>query len=155
MKIKNTFWAIAILFSLSCFSQRFNIGEQLTPSDSEFELIGKSSKTYVAAYKYIGTITERYYFNRRISTIIVGVKNGIIVTTIYNLIPEKNDIGVPNSTYKLVQKNLPFPLAIRDGLYGANIDDITITLSRANNAMTFNKDRIMFMKSVRNSILTR
>ena len=95
----------------------------------------------------------QYFFNRRIGEIIVGIKNGVIVTTIYNLIPENGDVGVPQSTLDLVQATIPFPLAYRNGLYGANIDDTSITLSRSNNELTFHKDRIMFFTSVKNSLL--
>lgn len=50
-------------------------------------------------------------------------------TTIYNLIPEKGDVGVPQSTLDLVQSSIPFPLAERNGMYGANIDITTIAIS--------------------------
>lgn len=77
----------------------------------------------------------------------------MIVTTIYNLIPESTDVDVPQSTLDLVNVALPFPLAKRDGLYGANIDNMTITISRSKNQLTFFKDRIMMFTSVKNSIL--
>ena len=69
------------------------------------------------------------------------------------MIPENGEIGVPKSILDLVQGSLPFPLAYRDGIYGVNIDDMTISLSRSNNVLTFHKDRIMFMTSVKNSLL--
>jgi hypothetical protein len=52
-----------------------------------------------------------------------------------------------------VQSSLPYPLALRNGMYGANIDNMTISLSRSSNQLTFQKDRIMFFTSVKNSIL--
>lgn len=39
----------------------------------------------------------------------------------------------------LVQSGIPFPIANRSGIYGTNIDNTTITLSRSNNEMTFHK----------------
>jgi hypothetical protein len=153
MKSKTIIFVLLLLVSASSFSQKFYLADKLTPKSSRFKLLGISSVTGVSTYKYIGTINDKYFFNRRIGEIVVGIKNGIIVTTIYNLIPEKGDIGVPKSTLDLVQSGIPFPLAYVNGVYGANIDDTSITLSRTNNAITFHKDRIMFFTSVKNSLL--
>lgn len=153
MKTKTIILALFLLVSVHSFSQKFYLGDRLTPKATRFKLLGISSATGVHTYKYIGAITDKYFFNRRIGEIIVGIKNGIIVTTIYNLIPENGDVGVPQSTLDLVQATIPFPLAYRNGLYGANIDNTTITLSRSNNELTFHKDRIMFFTSVKNSLL--
>jgi hypothetical protein len=153
MKSKTIILALFLLVSVSSFSQKFFLGDQLAPKSTQFKLLGISSATGVRTYKYIGTITDTYYYNRKIGEIIVGFKNGIIVTTIYNLIPEKGDVGVPQSTLDLVQNGLPYPLAYRNGLYGANIDNTSFTLSRSNNELTFYKDRIMFFTSVKNSLL--
>jgi hypothetical protein len=153
MKSKTIILALLLLVSVHSFSQKFFLGDRLTPKATQFKLLGISSATGVHTYKYIGAITNTYYYNRKIGEIIVGFKNGIIVTTIYNLIPEPGDEGVPQSTLDLVQSAIPFPLAYRNGLYGANIDNTSITLSRSNNELTFHKDRIMFFTSVKNSLL--
>jgi len=144
-----------LLISTTCFSQKFSLGDELNPTSTEFKLLGISSNTGVSTYKYIGIITDKYFFNRKVGDIIIGFKNGIVVTTIYNLIPENSDIEVPKSTLELVQKSLPFPLAYRNGIWGANIDNESFSLSRTKNALTFNKDRIMFMSSIKQSILTQ
>ena len=153
MNSKTIIIALLLLVSVSSFSQKFFLGDRLTPKATQFKLLGISSATGVHTYKYIGAIKNTYYYNRKIGEIIVGFKNGIIVTTIYNLIPEPGDEGVPQSTLDLVQSAIPFPLAYRNGLYGANIDNTSITLSRSNNELTFHKDRIMFFTSVKNSLL--
>lgn len=153
MKSKTIILALFLLASVHTYSQKFYLGDRLTPKSTQFKLLGSSSITGVSAYKYIGAITDKYFFNRRVGEIIVGFKNGIIVTTIYNLIPENGDVGVPESTLDLVQSIIPFPLAYVNGAYGANIDNMSITLSRSNNAITFNKDRIMFYTSVQNNLL--
>ena len=153
MKSKIFILTLFLLVSVSSFSQKFYLGDRLTPKSTQFKLLGISSATGVSTYKYIGTITDTYFYNRRVGEIIVGFKKGIVVTTIYNLIPEKGDVGVPQSTLDLVQSAIPFPLAERNGLYGANIDNTTISLSRSNNELTFYKDRIMFFTSVKNSLL--
>ena len=144
-----------VFFSINSFSQKFSVGDVLSPNSTEFKLLGISSATRVATYKYIGSITDKYFFNRQVGDIIVGFKNGIVVTTIYNLIPEKADIGVPKSLVDLVQASLPFPLAYRNGLWGVNIDNETITISRTRSVLTFNKDRIMFMSTIKQSILNQ
>ena len=153
MKSKIIILVILLLVSASSFSQKFFLGDQLTPKSSQFKLLGISSATGVHTYKYIGVITDKYFFNRRVGEIIVGFKNGIIVTTIYNLIPENGDEGVPQSTLDLIQNSIPFPLAKRNGMYGVNIDNMTISVSRNTNELTFHKDRIMFFTSIKNSVL--
>ena len=153
MKTKTIILTLLLLISASSFSQKFYLGDRLSPNSTQFKLLGISSATGVSTYKYIGAITDTYFYNRRVGEIIVGFKKGIVVTTIYNLIPEKGDVGVPQSTLDLVQSAIPFPLAYRNGLYGANIDNTSITLSRSNNELTFHKDRIMFFTSVKNSLL--
>lgn len=145
--------AMFLLVSFPSFSQQFSLGDRLSPTSTKFKLLGISSATGVSTYKYIGAITDTYFYNRRVGDIIVGFKNGIIVTTIYNLIPETGDVGVPKSILDLVQSVLPYPLAYVNGMYGVNIDDMSISISRSNNVMTFHKDRILFITSVKNSLL--
>jgi hypothetical protein len=153
MKSKTIIIVLLLLVSVNSFSQKFYLGDRLTLKATKFKLLGISSTTGVHTYKYVGAITDKYFFNRRVSEIIVGFKNGIIVTTIYNLIPENDDVGVPQSTLDLVQNSIDYPLAFRNGIYGVNIDNTSVTLSRSNNELTFHKDRIMFFISVKNSLL--
>ena len=54
---------------------------------------------------------------------------------------------------KLLQENFPFPFKEVDGVYGLNIDNESISVARVTNPLTFNKDRIMFMNSIKQSIL--
>ena len=84
-------------------------------------------------------------FNRKIGDIVIGVKSGIITIVFYNLIPEKGDIGVPESTLELVQRDLPYPLINTNGNYEVSINHATIQLFRAKNPITFKKDRIIFL----------
>ncbi|MBL0234684.1 MAG: hypothetical protein IPQ08_13640 [Chitinophagaceae bacterium] len=70
-------------------SQIFYLGDDLIPDTKNFKLIGISSQTNVHSYQYIGEYKNKYYYGRQIGDIIVGIKNGKIVTTIYNVIPEK------------------------------------------------------------------
>lgn len=133
-------------------AQRFDLGDQLTPKSSEFKLLGISSTTGVRTYKYIKPISDKM-FDREIDEIVVGIKNGVIVTTIYNLIPKYSDSGVPSSIIDLIQSNLPYPLSRIGEGYGINIDNTSISITRSKNTLTSWKDRIMFFSSVKRSLL--
>jgi hypothetical protein len=135
-------------------AQKFYLGNYLTPTANEFELIGVSSKTGVYAYKYKKEIYDTF-FGRNIADIIVGIKNERIVQTIYLLVPERTDIGVPKEVMNEIQKNFPFPFKEINGNYAVNIDNETISIARVTNAITLGKDRIMFMNSVKQSILEK
>ncbi len=153
MKNSYLILSLMLMLTLNSYSQKFYLGDKLYPNTKEYKLLGISSQTKVATYKYLGVITDKFFYNRRVGEIIVGVKNNVIVTTIYNLIPEPNDVGVPRTMLDLIESNLPFPLTYKDGIYGVSIDNTNITVSRTKNALTFHKDRIMFFTSVRNSLL--
>lgn len=153
MNLKSTLCSVfLVILSTYGFGQNYSLGESLNPTKSEFELIGISSKTGVSAYRYKKHVSARFY-GRQLGDIIVGVKDGHIAQTIYLMIPESGDIGVPKEIINLVQSVLPFPLAYINNRYAVNIDNYTISLSRTNNAITFNKDRIMYMSSIKQSIL--
>ena len=146
---------LIILFSISLTkiqAQKYFLGEPIQISSNELKLIGISSKTGVSNYRYVKPIYDKM-FEREIGDIIVGVKEGHIASTVYNLIPLANDIGVPSSIINLIQANLPYPMKNINGTWGINIDNNTISLIRANNAITFGKDRIIFNSSVKYSLL--
>jgi hypothetical protein len=105
------YYLITAMLSITSLSkaQRFVLGNQLTPGSNEFNLISISSTTGVRTYRYIKQIQDQM-FDRKIDEILVGIKNGQIVTTIYNLVPKSDDIGVPSSIIELIQSNLPYPL---------------------------------------------
>ena len=69
--------------------------------------------------------------------------------TIYDLIPRKDDIGVPADIINLIQSNIPFPFKEVNGVYGLNIDNESISIARVKNEMTFNQDRIMILNSIK------
>jgi len=150
-----TFSLMAILvISLSVHAQKFYLGEAITINSSDFKLIGISSKTGVSNYRYTRLVNEKM-FEREIGDIIVGVKDGHIASTVYNLIPLSGDVGVPSSIIDLVQANLPYPIKNINGTWGVNIDNNTISFMRATNAITFGKDRIIFNSSVKYSLLLK
>ncbi|MEX2234142.1 MAG: hypothetical protein WD824_18390 [Cyclobacteriaceae bacterium] len=146
--------SIIILLSLSgrVEAQKFYLGNYLEPTSNEFDLIGVSSKTGVSSYKYKKEIYDSF-FDRKIGDIIVGIRDGIIVTTIYNLIPRTTDKGVPSDILKLLESKFPYPFSEVNGVYGLNIDNESISIARTTNAMTLGKDRIMFLTTIKQSIL--
>lgn len=150
---KITLFFILILLSNSSFSQRFYLGEKVYHIDNDFKLIGISSKTNDHYYQFIGKTGGDNLYGREIGDIIICINKSTIVTTYYSLIPKSDDIGVPSSVLNLFQKTLTFPLAFNDGIYGVNIDDYSYSISRTSNGLTFNKDRILIMNSVRESKL--
>lgn len=151
--MKTLLITLFVLFgSFGLSAQRFDLGSNLNPTPNEFELLAISSKTGVSTYKYKKEITDKF-FNRRIGDILVGVREGMIVSTIYNVIPNRDDIGVPADILQLLEKNLPYPFKEVNGAYGLNIDNETISIARIRNPLTFNQDRIMFLNSVKQSIL--
>lgn len=153
MKIKSITLSLLLFVTINSFSQRFELLDRITPSKSKFQLLGISSETMVHTYKYIGVITDKYLFERKVGEIIVGLKNNVVVTVVYNLIPAKNDYGVPQQTVDLLQNTLEFPLSKFNDSYGVKIDNYNITISRTNSAITLHKDRIMFFKSVQQRFL--
>jgi len=75
MKIKIVLFTLLLLTTVNSFSQKFYLGDALKPKATELKSIGISSSTKVYSYKYIGTITDKYFFNRKVGDIIVGIKN--------------------------------------------------------------------------------
>lgn len=137
MNLKASLFSIFLLIlSTYGYGQNYSLGEALNPSKSEFELIGISSKTGVSAYRYKKRVSERFY-GRVLGDIIIGIKDGHIAQTIYLMISEDGDIGVPKEIINLIQSVLPFPLSYLNGRYGVNIDNYSIFLIRTNNAITF------------------
>lgn len=145
---------ILVYTSTTVEGQKFYLGNYLEPTSNEFELIGISTKTGVSSYKFKKEIYDSLLY-RKIGDIIVGIRDGIIVTTIYNLLPKSGDKGVPSDILELLEKAFPYPFKEANGVYGLNIDNESISVSRVTNSMTFGKDRIMFMTTVKHSILER
>jgi len=147
MKIKLIILYI-LLNSITISAQKFYLGNYLSPTENEFKFLGISSKTGVATYQYKKEIYDSF-FDREIGDIIVGIKDGIITTTIYNLIPKSTDVGVPKEVVDLIQKSIPYPFREINGVYGVNIDNESISIARVTNSLTFGKDRIMFLNTVK------
>ena len=64
MKIKLIILFI-LLNSINIYAQKFYLGNYLSPTENEFELIGISTKTGVSTYKYKKEIYDSF-FDRKI-----------------------------------------------------------------------------------------
>jgi hypothetical protein len=133
-------------------AQKFYLGNYLMPTDNEFEYLGTSSKTGVSTFRYKREAYDML-FGRKIADIVVGVRNNYIASTIYNLIPNPADVGIPDDLKNIIQNSFPYPFKELNGIYGLNIDNESISFSRTKNAITFWKDRIMFVTTIKQSIL--
>jgi hypothetical protein len=153
MKKESIILFLFFVFSVHSFSQKFELGDCLTPNIIEDSLLDYSPSTGVFTYQYLGA-KDWYLFDRRISEVLVGVKEGKIVTTIYNLIPENKYEEVPNTTLALAQKKLCVPFVeLRYKEYAVNIDDTIISISRNKNLLTFNKDRLVYYTTIKYTLL--
>lgn len=154
MRIKFYFLFLTLFFVINSSAQKFYLGNYLMPTANEFEYLGTSSKTLVSTYRYKNNIYDRL-FGREIGEIIVGIRDNHITTTIYNLIPNRSDVGIPEELKQKIQAEFPFPFKEVNGIFGLNVDNETISFARVSNSLTFGKDRIMFMTSVRQSFLEK
>jgi hypothetical protein len=150
--LKYVIGVLALLTISKVEAQKFYLGNYLMPTDSEFEYLGTSTKTGVSTYRYKNEPYDML-FGRKIGDIVVGIRNNYIVSTIYNLIPNAGDYGIPDDLKSTIQKSFPYPFKEVNGVYGLNIDTESISFSRTKNALTFGKDMIMFITTIKQSIL--
>jgi hypothetical protein len=89
-----------------------------------------------------------------VGEVLVGVKNGVVVTLIYYLIPNKGEHKVSKSTLKLVKDKWKVELLpISFGNYVATTGNTLLSLRLINNEMTFGQARIVFYTTIKYSIL--
>lgn len=145
---------ITILCSISSFSQKFEIGDKINPSPSIFKHLDYAPSMRVHTYQYVGKLTDKYLFHRRVGEILVGVKNGVIVTLIYNLIPNKKEPRDYLSTLKLIEKKwkATFNFSPIDKFVLVTGNKF-ISLGLTNNEMTFGQARVVYYTTIKYSIL--
>lgn len=142
------------MFSTYAFSQQFQIGDKVQIKSQQFKLLDYSPSMKVHTYHYIGLLTNNYLIDRKIGEILIGIKNGIVVTIIYNLIPKKGEHEISKSTVKLIKDKwkvtlLPLPF----GNYVATTGNTLLSLRIINNEITFGQARIVLYTTVKYSIL--
>ena len=154
MKNNILYFILFLLFSTYSFGQQFQIGDRVNPKYKQFKLLDHSPSMKVHTYQYIGPLTNNYLFHRRVGEVLVGVKNGVVVTLIYNLIPNKGEHKVSIFTLKLVKDKWKvelFPISF--GNYVATTCNTLLSLRLINNEMTFGQARIVFYTTIKYSIL--
>lgn len=154
MKAQFLVLIITILCSISSFSQKWEIGDKINPSPSIFKHLDYAPSMRVHTYQYVGKLTDKYLFHRRVGEILVGVKNGVVVTLIYNLIPNKGEHKISQSTLKLIKNKWNVALRpIPHDVYVMTTGNKLVSLELINNEMTFDQARIVYYTTIKYSIL--
>lgn len=104
MKNNILYFIFFLLFSTYSIGQQFQIGDRVDPKSKQFKLLDYSPSMKVYTYQYVGKIKDKYLFDRRVGEILIGVKNGVVVTTIYNLKLNIDEHRIEKSTLKRVNE---------------------------------------------------
>lgn len=154
MKNNILYSILFLLFSTYSFGQQFQIGDRVNPKSKQFKLLDYSPSMKVHTYQYVGKMKDKYLFDRRLGEIIIGVKKGVVVTTIYNLKLNTDEYRIEKSTLKrvnkVVGKELLFlphnSLAITKG-------NTFVSLKICNTPLTFDQPRLVYLTTIKYSIL--
>ncbi len=93
-------------------------------------------------------------YDRKVAEIIFGVKNGVVVTTIYNLKLINDEHRIADSTLKMINKVLGKELLIiSPNSFAVTKGNRFISLKICNTPLTFDQPRIVYLTSVKYSIL--
>lgn len=145
---------LILLFSTYSFSQQFNIGDKVQIKSQHFKLLDYSPSMKVHTYQYIGPLTNNYMFQRRVGEILVGVKNGVVVTTIYNLKLIHGEHRIEKSTLKRVNKAVGRELLfVPHNSYAITKGNTFTSLKICNTPLTFDQPRMVYLTSVKYSSL--
>lgn len=153
--MKNNFvLLVVLLFSTLIYSQQFQIGDRVAVKSKDFKLLDYSPSMKVFTYHYLCKLKENYLFDRRVGEILIGVKNGLVVTTIYNLKLNIDEHRIEKSTLKRVNKAVGKELLfISHNSFAVTKKNKFISLKICNTPLTFNQPRIVYLTSVKYSIL--
>ena len=143
-----------MLFSTYSFGQQFQIGDRVNPKSKQFKLLDYSPSMKVYTYQYVGKIKEKYLFKRKVADVIVGVKNGIVVTTIYNLKLNTDEHRIEKSTLKRVNKAIGKELLfVPHDSYAITKGNTFVSLKICNTPLTFDQPRMVYLNTIKYSIL--
>jgi hypothetical protein len=153
--MKNNFvHLVVLLFSTYSFSQQFHIGERINANSRDFKLLDYSPSMKVYTYQFVGKIESKYLFDRKVAEIIIGVKNGVVVTTIYNLKLNNDEHRIEKSTLKRVNiaigKELLFML---HNSFAITKGNTFVSLKICNTPLTFDQPRMVYLSTIKYSIL--
>jgi sporulation protein YlmC with PRC-barrel domain len=143
-----------MLFSTYSFGQQFQIGDRVNPKSKQFKLLDYSPSMKVYTYQYVGKIKEKYLFKRKVADVIVGVKNGVVVTTIYNLKLNTDEHRIANSILKKVNKVVGKELSlVPHNSYAITKGNTFVSLKICNTPLTFDQPRLVYLTTIKYSIL--
>lgn len=154
MKNNILYFIFFLLFSTYSIGQQFQIGDRVNPKSKQFKLLDYSPSMKVHTYLYVDKIKEKYLFDRRVGEILIGLKNGVVVTKIYNLKLNTDENKIANSTLKRVNKVVGKELLfVPHNSYAITKGNTFVSLKICNTPMTFDQPRLVYLTTIKYSIL--
>ena len=154
MKNNILYFILFLLFSTYSLGQEFQIGDRLNPKSKQFKLLDYSPSMKVHTYLYVDKIKEKYLFDRRVGEILIGVKNGVVVTTIYNLKLNIDEHRIEKSTLKRVNEAIGKELLfVPHNSYAITKGNTFVSLKICNTTLTFDQPRLVYLTTIKYSIL--
>lgn len=145
---------VVLLFTASIYSQQFQIGDRVAVKSKEFKLLDYSPSMKVYTYQYLGKLKDNYLFDMKVGEIIIGVKHGVVVNTIYNLKLIKDEHKIEKSTLKKVSKVVGKELQfVPHDSYAITKGNTFVSLRICNTPLTFDQPRMVYLTSIKYSIL--
>ncbi len=154
MKNNVLYFILFLLFSDYSFGQQFQIGDRVDPKSIQFKLLDYSPSMKVHTYQYVGKLKDDYLFDRIVAEILIGLKNGVVVTTIYNLKLNNNEHKIENSILKRVNKAVGKELLfVSHNSFAITKGNTFVSLKICNTPLTFDKPRMVYLTTIKYSIL--
>jgi sporulation protein YlmC with PRC-barrel domain len=153
--MKNNFvLLVVLLFSTIIFGQQFQIGDRVAVKSRDFKLLDYSPSMKVYTYQFVGKIESKYLFDRKVGEIIIGIKNGVVVTTIYNLKLNTDEHRIEKSTLKRVNKTIGKELLfVPHNSFAITKGNTFVSLKICNTPLTFGQPRMVYLSTIKYSIL--
>lgn len=153
--MKNNFvLLVVLLFSTLIYSQQFQIGDRVAVKSKDFKLLDYSPSMKVYTYQYVGELRDKFLFDRRVGEILIGLKNGVVVTTIYNLKLNNDEHRIEKSTLKRVNKAVGKELLfVPHNSYAITKGNTFVSLKICNTPLTFDQPRLVYLTTIKYNIL--
>jgi hypothetical protein len=154
MKNNILYFILFLLFSTYSFGQQFQIGDRVVVKSKDLKLLDYSPSMKVFTYHFVGKLKENYMFDRRVGEILIGVKNGVVVTTIYNLKLNTDEHRIKKSTLKRVNKAIGKELLfVPHNSFAITKGNTFVSLKICNTPLTFDQPRMVYLTTIKYSIL--
>ncbi len=154
MKNNILYLFLVVLFSTYSFGQQFQIGDRVDTKSKQFKLLDYSPSMKLHTYQYVGKLKNKYLFDRRIGEILIGIKNGVVVSTIYNLKLNIDEHRIEKSTLKRVNKVVGKELLfVPHNSFAITKGNTFVSLKICNTPLTFDQPRLVYLTTIKYSIL--